>query len=767
MARKPTGGPDGRARPPRRDAVIDLLAAQRRPMHVAEIATRLGVEAGAHDALQRVLDDLAFDGSVAPMSGHRFRLSREQTERHGAEIQGILSVNPRGFGFVARAGDDGDIYIPPEAMRGALHGDTVIARVVTRSRRGVEGEILRIEKRRTARVAGTLRRRGKSVWLEPDDSRLRGPIVLVDATGGEDGDAAVATITRFPELADENPEGKLDAVLGAPGDPEVEVQKILIREGIEEPHPPAAVAEAEAYGAEVDTAALVGRVDLTGVPLPTIDPEDARDHDDAIWVTRGQEDGSYKAWIAIADVSHYVRPGTALDESALGRGCSIYLPDRAIPMLPRALSSNLCSLLPNVVRLCLAVEVDLDATGTVMKSRIVEGFMRSAAKLTYGGVARALGFTSEPPRSEEAEAMRDDLAVLADLARLLRARRMRKGALDFDLPEAKVTLDPETRAPLSVQKRTHDPGVAKAYQLVEELMLLANEQVATFLVERDIPGIFRVHGAPDPEKLSRFATMCGELGVKFDLEDAEDPKKLSVFLKKIQAHPQKQVLHMLLLRAMRQAVYDVANKGHFGLASSAYLHFTSPIRRYPDLVVHREVRQALRGERIDRSGEALDRMRNAATVASETERKSMDVEREVVDLCRALYMRDHVGEILEGIVTGLVGSGVFVQIDDPFIDVLVKSESLGNDEYALDDENLRMVGKRSGDRIGLGDSMMVEIDDVSIQRRTVYGRRLAAIQEKRPKKGESKEQKPRRTEKFDKKGKKPGGPRGGKKRKKR
>jgi ribonuclease R len=728
-------------------------------MHVAEIATRLGVEAGHYDALQRVLDDLSFDGTVAPMSGQRFRLAREQVERQSTEVEGILSVHPRGFGFVSRAGDDGDIFIPPESMKGALHGDTVAARVVTRSRRGVEGEVLRIVKRRSARIAGTLRRRGKSTWLEPDDARLRGPIVLTGSDEGEDGDAAVATITRFPELADENPEGILEAVLGASGDPEVEVQKILVREGIEEPHPPEAVAEAEAYGVEVDPKALEGRVDLIGVPLPTIDPEDARDHDDAIWVTRS-EDGNYKAWIAIADVSHYVKPGTALDDAALNRGCSIYLPDRAIPMLPRALSSNLCSLLPDVIRLCLAVEVDLDATGTVLKSRLVEGFMRSAAKLTYGGVARALGYTTEPPVSEQAEAMKDDLAVLADLARLLRARRMRQGALDFDLPEAKVTLDPVTRAPLSVKKRTHDPGVSKAYQLVEELMLLANEQVAMFLVEKDVPAIFRVHGAPDPEKLSRFATLCNELGVKFEIEDAADPKKLSVFLKKIQNHPQKQVLNMLLLRAMRQAVYDVANKGHFGLASTAYLHFTSPIRRYPDLVVHRAVRQVLRNERIDRSGEALDRMRNAATVASQTERKSMDVEREVVDLCRALYMRDHVGEILEGIVTGMVGSGVFVQIDDPFIDVLVKSESLGVDDYALDDENLRMIGKRSGDRISLGDAMTVEVNDVSLERRTVYGRRIAQIEQKRPKKRESKEERGRQksqNQRVDKKkGKKVG-----------
>jgi ribonuclease R len=265
-------------------------------------------------------------------------------------------------------------------------------------------------------------------------------------------------------------------------------------------------------------------------------------------------------------------------------------------------------------------------------------------------------------------------------------------------------------------------------------MLLANEQVAHLLVEKDVPGIFRVHGAPDPEKLQRFATMCHELDVGFELEDAEDPKKLATFLKKISGHPQKQVFHMLLLRAMRQAAYDVENKGHFGLASSAYLHFTSPIRRYPDLVVHRAVRQLLRNEKIDRSEPAIEKLRAAATLASETERKAMEVEREVVDLHRALFMRNRVGEILEGTVTGLVGSGVFVQIDDPFIDVLVKTEALGKDDYEIDDEGLRMVGRRSGDRIALGDAMLLEIEDVAILRRTVYGRRIASPDAERPKK---------------------------------
>jgi ribonuclease R len=313
-----------------------------------------------------------------------------------------------------------------------------------------------------------------------------------------------------------------------------------------------------------------------------------------------------------------------------------------------------------------------------------------------------------------------------DLARLLRAKRMRRGALDFDLPEARVVLDTATGAPLDVQKRTHDPGVVKAYQLIEELMLLANEACAQMVVDQGVPTVFRYHAPPDQMKLERFATMCGELGIAFDPEDAAEPKRLSTFLKKLASHPQKQVLHMLLLRAMKQAVYDSANVGHFGLASSAYLHFTSPIRRYPDICAHRAIRGVLRGERIDRSEAAQDRLREAAVQASDRERKAMDVEREVVDLYRALLMRSRLGEVFAGTVTGLVGTGVFVNIDDPFVDVLVRMESLGPDQYEIDDQGLRVIGTRSGDRISLGDSMLVQIEDVQILRRTVYGRRIIA-----------------------------------------
>jgi ribonuclease R len=330
---------------PHRAAILDLLTSQTRALHAREIAARLHVEDASYPGLLSLLDDLAFSGAISPMAGQRFRAAREAGGPRGAERQGVLSVHPRGFGFVASIGYEDDLYVPEEALGGAMHGDIVKARLVARSQRGSEGEIVAVEKRANARVVGVLRRRGKGLWLEPDDTRLRGPIVLsgADIADARDGDAAVAKITRFPEVPRETPEAVLEGVLGVPGDPNVEVAKILAREAVEEEHPAPAVREAESYGREVAADALVHREDLTHLPMPTIDPEDARDHDDAVWGQR-EADGSYTVWIAIADVSHYVRPGTELDAAALARGCSIYLPDRAIPMLPRSLSSHLCSL---------------------------------------------------------------------------------------------------------------------------------------------------------------------------------------------------------------------------------------------------------------------------------------------------------------------------------------------------------------------------------------------------------------------------------------
>jgi ribonuclease R len=720
---------------PSRSDVLEVFGSDTRPLHAREVASRLDVSEADYLGLQRLLDDLSFEG-VLSARGQRFHLSQKTAASRGAEREGLLTVHPRGFGFVASldaAGDD--VFIPPEAMGGAMHGDRVRIRVRSRTARGAEGEVVGVVDRGMKRVAGTLRRKGKSAWLEPDDNRVRGPIVLpraIDVSGaegnsGNDGDAVVVRITRWPDLPGENPEGAIDTVLGRPGELGVEAAKILVLQGIDEAHSEQAVREAESFGVEVPLPMKEGREDLRHIPLPTIDPEDARDHDDAAWVER-TERGGYRAWIAIADVSTYVTPGTAIDDEAKARGCSVYLPDRAIPMLPRALASNLCSLLPEVDRLCLCVDVELDTSGQVLRSRLLRGVMRSAAKLTYGGVARALGLSSEATHEAAADSMVEGLRVALELSRHLRARRMKRGALDFELPEAKVVLDEVTRQPVDVVRRATDPGVKKAYQLIEELMLLANETVAHWCQERDIPTIYRVHQPPDEQKLDRFAAMCDALGIDFDVEDTRDPKKLGDLLKSFSAHPLAPVLNSLLLRSMKQATYDVANVGHFGLASKAYLHFTSPIRRYPDLAVHRTVHDVLEGRPVRRDGEAREKLAEAALASSIAERRSMEVERAIVDLYRTFMMKDHVGERFEGTVTAVVGSGLFVQLDKPFVDVLVRLEDLGQDRYEVDDDALRVVATRSGDVVALGDRLLVEVIDAAILRRTVYARRVGGAE---------------------------------------
>jgi len=708
---------------PSRGQILACLAEAPRPLHARELASSVGVKEAQYSRLLGLMDQLCLEGAVQRRPGLRFAVKvRNQPQQE--TFTGLLGMNARGFGFVVAAGRP-DVYVATDGVGGAMHGDTVQVTVVNRTARGLEGRVDSVVVRRNPRVAGTLRRRRNGQWLEPDDTRLRGPIVLIAGTvEGKDGVAAVAEITRFPESADENPEGVLISVLGAPGDPNVEVAKILVREQIDEEHTAAAVKEAEFTAARIQKLPVQGRRDLRALPLPTIDPEDARDHDDALWVER--TDTGYRAYIAIADVSEYVQPDSALDAEATARGCTLYLPDRAVPMLPSALAADLCSLLPDRDRLCLCVIAELDLKGQVTSFEVVEGVMRSAAMLTYSGVALALGFTNEGVRSVQAEALRSGLRVLDDLARKLRRARFRRGALDLDLPEAHVALDDKTGAPVDVTRRAHDPGVKRAYQMVEELMLLANELVAQWLCNKGALGVFRVHAPPELDRLERLAALTEKLGMPLDLEQLRDPEGLSRWLAHIAEHPRKIALESLALRSLKQAYYDIVNIGHFGLASDAYLHFTSPIRRYPDLVVHRIVKSILRGTKLDKSPAAVERLRSIATHSSMRERASMEVEREVVDLYRAVLMRDHLGEEFEGTVTGVIGTGVFIALDAPFVDALVRLEGLGPERYEFAENDLSIVGERSGECITMGDRMRVRIEDVSILRRQITASRVIA-----------------------------------------
>ncbi|MBX3272262.1 MAG: ribonuclease R [Sandaracinaceae bacterium] len=705
-----------------RDAVLAVLADRGpRAMHLMEVLAQLGLETHQRDALRDVLDELTGLGMAQEMPGSRFRVARRARgdEPRAArpdevDVTGWLTLHPRGFGFVAAEDGGPDVFVAGSALGNALHRDRVRVRARP-SAKGREGEVQEVLRRGVGRVAGVLRTSGERAWLEPSDPRVPSRVDVVGTMplGLRDGDEVVAQIAKWPALAGDVMEARVLGSLGARGSAAVEVEKIKIREGVEEEQPEDAVLEAQAFGTEVRASDLEGREDLRPLDLVTIDPPTARDHDDAVWAER-LEDGAFRVVVAIADVSHYVRPGSALDRAALDRCTSIYLPDRVIPMLPHELSSNLASLVPDEDRLVLAVEVEVGKTGTIRGHRFLEGVMRSRARISYGGVARALGLSSEQDEEPEAEARRPLLATLFEVSKLLRAKRRRRGSLDFDLPEAVIDLD-ESGEPVDVRRSRTDPGLRAAYGMIEDLMLLANEVVAEDLARRGVPTIYRVHGRPDEAKVEAFAALAESLGYSIAIDSDGG---IAAFLRKVEGKEHAQALSFLLLRAMQQATYQTENIGHFALAARHYLHFTSPIRRYPDLAVHRVVRAVLRGERVNKA-ELAQTLAAQATQCARLERRALTIDREVTDLYRVLLMRDRVGEEFDAQITGVAEHGIYVAFDEPFVEARVRIDTLGDDWYELDPLGLRLVGRRSGHAFSLGDRLLVRLEGASVEERAL------------------------------------------------
>lgn len=700
---------------PRRDQVIELLRARGRALHARELAEQLNVREGAYLAFLELLSEMTLDRTIRALPGQRFK---PPPDVPSATREGSISIHARGFGFVSSNGFADDVFIPESAMHGAMHGDVVRVRVLAKTHRGTEGWVEAVLQRAITRVQGVLVRRGSSAWLEPDDARIRGPIVLAAGADVQDGLAAVVRLTRYPESRDENAEGQIVEVIGRPGDPVVEMKKILVREQIEEAFPGEVEAEAEAIPELGQPGAAEHRHDLRGLDLVTIDPDDARDHDDAIFVS--DTDSGFDVWVAIADVAQYVGEGSTIDIEAKRRAFSTYLPDRAVPMLPRRLSSDLCSLRAGVDRLCVAVHFEMDRKGAVRSSEIVEAIMRSRARLTYSGVAQTLGWTDVQGQLEPwSEGVLAVVRAADKLSRTLRRRRLRRGALDMQVPEPHVELGSDG-APVNVTRRAQDPGVRRAYSLIEELMIAANEAVASWLAAKGLGSIHRVHAPPDEAKLDRLSELCQALDIDFEVEDAGDPKRLSAFLQSVADHPLSGIIGMLTLRSLKQATYDPVNIGHYGLASTAYVHFTSPIRRYPDLQVHRAIKRELHGApRLDEPA-----LREIAAYCTKRERAVVAVEREVVDLYRALLMRERLGARVEGTIVDIDDARAVIALDDPYVDVRVPMDRLGRGQYEATEDGLRAVDRRSGDTIRLGDRMWVEVENVSLERRTVLGRRI-------------------------------------------
>src|SRR6185503_6930792 len=536
------------------------------------------------------------------------------------------------------------------------------------------GQVVEVIKRGRARLTGILRRVGRSIYLEPDDPRIAadfGRVGVDEAPYGKDGDAVVVEITRYPDAARKELAGKVLKVLGDPEDPRTEIEKILACAVIPLEFPDDVLAQAKATSQELGAIDLADRIDLRDRRFATIDPETARDFDDALCVEDGPHGGP-RVWVAVADVSHYVRWGDALDKEAAIRGVSVYLPDRVIPMLPHQLSAGICSLNPLVDRCAMVVRLDYNEEAELVDVGYAAAVINSKARLDYAGVAAALGGDFRG-RREQYRAWVGELTRLDTLARKLRKKRQARGALDLELAEPKVVLDADDpRLVRDVVKAKGDPAVKQAYQLVEEFMIAANEAVGQFFRKRGAPTVWRVHAPPKPDRVATLAELLGAYGIAVDVEAAVTPLGMKGVLDQIAEKSGAQALSFLVLRTLTQAVWDVVPIGHFGLASGDYLHFTSPIRRYPDLLVHRLLKFHLHREGQASGGgytkapPPVDELSKLSHASSEHERRAMEAERESVAMYRAYLMRDQVGQRFDGVISAVTSFGAFVEIEEPF-----------------------------------------------------------------------------------------------------
>jgi ribonuclease R len=716
-----------------------LLQAGEKGLTLADLATALELGRGQRSALGGVLDHLCNRGVVQRAAGKRFvalpaggRRGRRGGEAGGAgpaaaeaivpAVSGHIRVHPAGYGFVEREDGGDDVFVPARYRGAALDGDRV-ALDTWLGAKGTEGRVVSVLARGRAKLTGIIRRDGRSWHLDPDDPRIPGAVALDEgAASAREGQAVLVEIVRYPSHPDEQLGARVLQVLGDPDDPRTEVRKIVVCADIPEEFSADAGAAAARVAPEVQPADLVDRVDLRDRDFVTIDPETARDFDDAVCVEqRGDE---WRLWVAIADVSAYVRAGTALDREARSRGVSVYLPDRAIAMLPEALSSGICSLMPEVDRLAMVVRLDLDATGAVVGTLLEAAVIRSRARLDYAGVAAALAGDFRGARARYRD-YAEHLARVAAVARLLRTRREARGTLDLDLPEAKVILDEDDpRRVRDVRHSKPSADIKFAYAMIEDCMVTANEAVAGFFRARGLDTVWRVHAPPTLERLEEFARVAAGFGLHLRPADGLKPLAIRRLLLEMRGRPMERPLTFLLLRSLKQAVYDTTNVGHFGLASVEYLHFTSPIRRYADLIVHRLLKHALRREGIPAGGGGApppDRagLTAMATESSHHEQRAVQAEREVVDMYRAYLMRDRVGDEFDGVVAAVTSFGLFVEIADPFVEGLVRLEALGQGPWEFDPERLRLGSPRSGRSFALGDKLRVVIASVSVPRRRI------------------------------------------------
>ncbi len=679
-----------------------LRASGRGPLKPKELAKLLDVPTADYRGFKNALRNMERAGAIYRVKGNRYGVPDAMDL-----VTGITSLTRSGDAFVRPVEGGTDVFVPAADVGSAMNGDRVVARIESRPRaRSPVARIIKVLERAHGTVVGTLHRGRRFAYVVPFDKRLpRNVLVPPGQEGGaEDGDVVVVRLVSYGDRTPA-PEGDVERVLGSLSEPGVDVLAVAHGYGLALEFPPEVLRAAE-KAASLDVSPE-GRVDRTDLLVFTIDPSDAKDHDDALSV-ESLPDGRWEVGIHIADVSHFVPRGGPVDREAFARGTSVYLVDRVIPMLPERLSGDMCSLRPEVDRFAVSLFVTLDVTGQVLERRYERSLIRSKHRLSYEEVQGVLdGQRSVAPETDDA------LRRLDDLARAVRRKRVARGSLDLDLPEARVILD-EEGLPVDIQKVER----LESHRLVEDFMILANEVVANDAEARELPVLFRVHEPPTRDGRAELEEFLGRFGLHLPRRRSLKPRDVQALLSSVRGRPYESIVSMVVLRSLQRARYDAENLGHFGLASRAYLHFTSPIRRYPDLLVHRAVvRSLVDGE----TAEAWDPedLASVAVQASARERAADDAERDSVALKKVEFMERHLGDELDGSISGVLAFGFFVTLDAYYVDGLVHVNSLSDDFYRLDEDAHALRGTRGRRRYQLGDRVRVQVARVDKEERHV------------------------------------------------
>ncbi|PTJ11850.1 ribonuclease R [Staphylococcus simulans] len=690
------------------------------PMSVSDFQDRLGLDnADSFRDLIKVLVELEQSGLVERTKTDRYKRKGNQKNMKDNLVKGTLSQNKKGFAFLRPEDEDmEDIFIPPTKINRAMDGDTVIVEVQP-SRRDfkgkVEGEVKSIEKHSITQVVGTYTEGRHFGFVIPDDKRIMQDIFIPkgQSLGAVEGHKVLVQISKYAE-GNDNPEGHVSAILGHKNDPGVDILSIIYQHGIEIEFPDEVLKEAEAVPEYIEPSELEGRKDLRDELTITIDGADAKDLDDAIALKK-LKNGNTQLTVSIADVSHYVKEDSALDKEAYDRGTSVYLVDRVIPMIPHRLSNGICSLNPNVDRLTLSCRMEINSDGKVVKHEIFDSVIQSDHRMTYDEVNQII-----TDHDENVRAQYPDVTPMLDLAKELSETliqmRKRRGEIDFDIDEAQVIVN-EEGIPVDVKMRERGEGE----RLIESFMLAANETVAEHFNKMEVPFIYRVHEQPKSDRLTQFFEFITNFGilVRGTGEDVS-PSTLQEIHEKVKGLPEQTVVSTMMLRSMQQARYEDVNLGHFGLSADYYTHFTSPIRRYPDLVVHRLIRKYLIEDSM--SGKELrkweDKLPEIAEHTSNRERRAIEAERDTDELKKAEFMLQHIGEEFEGIVSSVANFGMFVELPNT-VEGMVHVSSMTDDYYQFAEGQMAMIGERTGNVFRIGDTVKIKVVNVDVDQRMI------------------------------------------------